>query len=131
MSVQEAFGRICQRVCESQGWELLPTGVHVRWPDGRHQLVALEFFEFENEELVRLYTTIGDATALAAERLALALKINARLAHGALAVKDDRLIMTDTLMLRDADPGEIEASLDYLAKTADYYEKTLFGTDQH
>jgi hypothetical protein len=39
--------------------------------------------------------------------------------------------MTDTLMLRDADSSEIEASIGYLAETADYYEKTLFETDQY
>ena len=39
--------------------------------------------------------------------------------------------MANTLLLKDADAAEIEASIGYLAETADYYEKTLFGTDQH
>jgi hypothetical protein len=60
-----------------------------------------------------------------------ALRINARLAHGALAVRDDALVMIDTLMLEDADAAEIEASIGYLAETADYYEKVLFGTDEY
>ena len=30
--------------------------------------------------------------------------------------------MVDTLILADADPGEVEATLDYLATTADDYE---------
>jgi hypothetical protein len=94
-------------------------------------VISLEFFEFESQELVRLYTVIGPADQLPTERLAMALKINARLAHGALAVLDGELIMANTLLLQDADAPEIEASIAYLAETADYYEKTLFGTDRH
>jgi hypothetical protein len=128
---KEAFARLCERVCRDQGWSLLPTGVQIFGPDGRQQVVSLEFFEFEDKGLVRLYSVIGSTHRLAAERLALALRVNARLAHGALAVRDDELVMTDTLLLADAGPGEISATLRYLAETADYYEKIFFGTDEH
>ena len=131
MATKEVFGELCRRVCAQQGWELLPTGVQVRFGDGRHQVVALEFLEYEGEELVRLFTTIGAVDGMTVRRLTAALRVNASLAHGALAVKDDELVMTDTLMLEDADPGEIEASIRYLAETADYYEKTIFGTDEY
>ena len=131
MATQEMFGQICRRVCEQQGWELLPSGVHVKFRDGRHQVVSLEFFESEREELVRLYTMIGEIDGMDVRRLVAALRINARLAHGALAVRDDALVMIDTLMLEDADASEIEASIGYLAETADYYEKVLFGTDEY
>jgi hypothetical protein len=128
---RETFARACERVCEQQGWQLLPEGVRVGLPGGRHQIVSLEFFEFEQEQLARLYSTIGRAEGLAPGRLALALQINARLAHGALAVRDGQLVILETLMLDEADAGEIEASVRYLAETADYYEKTLFGGDDH
>jgi len=120
-----------QRVCRERGWELLPSGVQVSWPNGRRQLVEVKFFQFQREELVRLYTTIGDVERMGAVRLMVALRINAELAHGCLAVNDDDLVMTDTLMLRDADSAEIEASIAYLAETADHYEQTIFGTDQY
>ena len=126
-----AFARLCERVCEEQDWKLLPTGVEVRWPEGRHQVVSLEFFEFDGGELVRLYSVVGEARTLPAERLALALQVNARLSHGALAVRDEQLIMTDTLLLEDAEVPQIRAALRYLAETADYYEKIFFGTDEH
>ncbi len=131
MSTKEAFGRICERVCEEQGWELQPSGVRIDYRDGRHQVVSLEFFESDGHDLVRLWSPIGDSRALGVERLALALQVNARLAHGALAVREEQLIMTETLLLRDADPGELRASLESLAATADYYEKIFFGTDEH
>lgn len=131
MATQQQFGELCRKVCAEQGWELLPSGVVVNWPDGRHQLVSLEFFEFRQEELVRLYSIIGSSRGLSAERLATALRVNATLAHGAIAVRDDDLIVVETLMLRDADPGEIEASIAYLAETADFYERMIFATDEH
>jgi hypothetical protein len=128
---EEVFARLCERVCRDEGWNLLPTGVQVFGADGRQQVVTLEFFEFEGSDLVRLSSTIGSTSALAPGRLGLALQVNARLAHGALAVSDGDLILTDTLILADADPGEVSATLRYLAETADYYEKIFFGTDEH
>lgn len=131
MATQESFAQICRSVCDAQGWELLPTGIVVRWGDGRHQVVSLEFFEFENQNLVRLFTTIGDIPDLSRDRLAMALRVNAGLAHGAIAIKYDELCMTATLVLEDADPGEVESVVSYLARTADYYERAFFGTDEH
>jgi hypothetical protein len=129
--IQEAFSDICRRVCEERGWRLSPSGVHVPLDDGRHQVVSLELFDHEDEDLVRLSSTIGEAARLTPVRLTIALRINAELAHGAFAVKDDHLIMVDTLMLEDTDASEFEASIRYLAQTADYYERVIFETDDH
>ena len=129
--MQESFAQICRSVCDAQGWELLPTGIVVRWGDGRHQVVSLEFFEAEDQELVRLFTTIGGIGDLSKERLSMALRVNAGLAHGAIAIKYDELCMTATLVLADADPGEVEAVVGYLSRTADYYERAFFGTDEN
>lgn len=131
MADQEHFAHICRRLCEERGWQLLPGGIEVPLPDSRKQLVGLEFFEFRNEELVRIHSTIGNALALPTGRLTAALRINGELAHGALAVREDDLVMVDTLSLTDADPAEIENAIAYLAESADYYEKNLFETDDH
>ena len=131
MANQEHFAQILKRVCRDRGWDLLPTGVQVSWPNDRRQLIEIEFFQFEREELLRLSTTIGEVDGMNAVRLTVALRINAELAHGCLAVREDHLVMTDTLMLRDADSAEIEASIGFLAENADYYEKTIFKTDQY
>jgi hypothetical protein len=128
---QVHFAQILKRVCRDRGWDLLPSGVNVSLPQDRAQLIEIEFFEFKHEELVRLFTTIGEVDSMSAVRLTVALRINTELAHGCLAIHEDHLVMTDTLMLRDADSAEIEASISYLAETADYYEKTLFETDQY
>jgi hypothetical protein len=131
LSSPDTFPEICRSVCEARGWDLNPTGVHVPLDGGRHQIVSLEVFDHEDHELVRLMSTIGEASKLTPVRLTIALRINAELAHGAFAVKDDHLVMVETLLLADADPGEVEASIRYLAQTADYYERVIFETDDH
>ncbi len=131
MAGQEHFAQILKRACRDRGWELLPTGISVSWPNGRRQLIELKFFQFKKEELVRLFTTIGEVAGMSVLRLTVALRTNAELAHGCLAIQEDHLVMTDTLMLRDAGLQVIEASISYLAETADHYEHTIFGTDQY
>ena len=125
----KAFAESCRIVCEQHNWELLPTGIVVRWGDGRHQLVSLEFFEFEREELVRLRSVIGPVNELRKEQLVSALRANAVLAHGALAIRGNELCVIDTLMLADADTAEIEAAIEYIARTADQYESAIFKSD--
>ena len=127
----ERFRELCERVCGEQGWELQPNGVHVPLDGGRRQVVALELFDFRDEVLVRLTTVIGAANGLSRARLGVALGLNAAIPHGAFAMRDDDLVMTDTLLLANLGPGELEASLRYLAETADRNELEIFGTDDH
>ncbi|MGH0037504.1 MAG: hypothetical protein ACQGVK_20950 [Myxococcota bacterium] len=131
MSAREQFDRICDQVCEEQGWGRSENQIEVKFEEGRRQIVFLEFFDFEGEELVRLYSVIGSVEAMNPLKLTQALRLNFGLPHGALAVHADELVMIDTLMVEDADPGEIEASAAYLAETGDHFEKTMFGSDQH
>jgi hypothetical protein len=131
VTTHEGFPKLLRQVCQERSWRLLPSGVRVPTSEDRHQLVELEFFQFKDEDLVRLHTTIGELEELSPTRLKIALHVNADLAHGCLAIKKDHLVMTDTLMLKDADYGEIEASIGFLAETADHFEKTIFETDQY
>ena len=123
------FSGLCEEICREEGWERLPNGIRVSWPNGRHQLIALEYFEQDGKEFVRFSTRIGPVDQLDEDRLVMALRVNSGLAHGALGVLHDSLVMVDTQLLRDADPAEISESIDYLARNADAYEKSLFGTD--
>ena len=82
--------------------------VEVKLESGRRQVVQLQFFEYEGREMVRLYTVIGSTERIRPTRLQFALELNYALPHGAMAVKDEQLVMVDTLILADADPGELE-----------------------
>jgi hypothetical protein len=131
MAGSEAFGAMCRRVCRERGWELLPSGIRVRLGSGRHQVVEIELFEARGRELVRLSTTIGSAREIGEERLGRTLRWNADLVLGAFAVRDGDLVMTETLLLRDADEGELDAAVGYLAETADHYERLIFQGDTY
>ena len=131
MTSEQRFRELCRDLCDHHGWELRPNGVHVPLPGGRGQVVSLDLFQFEERDMVRLTTVIGSASAANTVRLNIAMRLNAELAHGAFAVREDDLIMTDTLLLADVDPDELEGALRYLAETADRHEEQIFGTDQH
>jgi hypothetical protein len=131
VSAREQFERVYAEVCEAEGWVFSAGQVDVKLEGGRHQVLTLDYFAHESAEMVRFHTTIGSTTRIRSERLTAALNINFSLPHGSLAVKDEMLLMVDTLMLADADPGEVRATLSYLAETADYYERTMFGPDAY
>jgi hypothetical protein len=127
----ERFRNMCEQLCSELGWQLRPNGIHVPLAAGRGQVVALELFEYRDEVLVRLSTVIGPSDGPARARLGVAMRLNAEVPHGCFAIRDGELVMTDTLLFADANPGELEASLRYLAEAADRSELEIFGTDDH
>lgn len=131
MSERESFDRVYRAVCQARDWLGGPDQVEVKLESGRRQIIHLEFFEHEGRPMVRFHTVIGSTERIRATRLHFALELNYALPHGSMAVKDDHLVMVDTLILADADPGEVEATLAYLASTADDYEASMFGPDAH
>jgi hypothetical protein len=120
-----------QRICEQNGWAYEDGTATIRLAEDRQQVVHCDVFEAEDEELLRVYTIIGDFDKLTDVRIQAALSINAHLVHGALAVVDDQLVMVDTFRLAAADPEEVTRSIRFLAGKSDHYEKTMFGTDAH
>jgi hypothetical protein len=128
---REAFDRICTEVCAGNGWALEGRRIDVPLDGGRHQKVSIEDFAFEGAALVRLVSTIGNAARVEPLRLVGALRINFGLPHGALAIRGDDLVMVDTVQPGRTEASELEASVRYLAETADRFERTMFGPDAH
>ena len=118
MSAREQFEGLFVEVCASRDWICQSDQVEVKLESGRRQVVHLAYFEHEGRAMVRFHTVIGSTERIRAGRLQYALEINFSLPHGAMAVRSDELVMVDTLILADADPGEIEASRESLAATA-------------
>jgi hypothetical protein len=125
------FEGVLAEVCASRDWVFGAGKVDVKLEGGRGQIVILDYFVHESTEMVRMHTTIGSITRIHGDRLATALDINFGLPHGSLAVKDDMLVLVDTQIMSDADRGEVIGALSYLAETADYYERTMFGPDSY
>lgn len=131
MVTRESFADILRTICVERGWELLPSGVNVKHADGRHQVIHFELFDNREREGVRLTSMIGEAKGMSYEQMKQALRANMNLAHGALALHHDELCLTETLSLDEAEAGEIESAVEFIADLADMYEKILFGTDRH
>jgi len=131
MSARDAFLGRCAEVCEARQWVSSQGQVDVKLDGGRHQVIRFEYLEHDGRELARLVTTIGSTERIRADRLTHALRMNYGLPHGAMAMKDEMLVMVDTLVLAFADMGEIEASILYLAEMADRMEQSIFGPDSY
>ena len=131
LSGTERFEEMCEQVCEKRGWTRTAHQIDVPTSGDRHQTVYLSFFEFEERAMVRLHTVIGSTARIRPERLIFALELNFSLPHGCLAVQKDNLVIVQTLVLGEADSIELESSVDFLAKTGDQYEASLFAQDEH
>jgi hypothetical protein len=129
--LEARFAEKCREVCDAHHWELIPTGVLVRFGDGRRQVVSLEFFEFEQQELVRLSSAIGPVADLSRDELATALRSNAEIAHGALAIMDEELALVDTLLIEGLEVSALAATIEFLATSADEMERVVFQADSH
>ena len=97
----------------------------------RRQGVTVVEFKDEGEVMIRFTTRIGPVGSLESPRLRAALELNVRLPHGCLAVEGDHLVMTDTRPLRTTTSKSSGDAIHYIARQADVYEKSIFGTDIH
>ncbi|MAI81044.1 MAG: hypothetical protein CL917_19040 [Deltaproteobacteria bacterium] len=131
VTAKEKFDQVCAEVCERLNWTRTTNSIEVPLGKTRSQTVELDFFVHEAQEMVRLHTSIGSTRRIRPERLSFALELNFNLPHGSLAVKNDTLVLVDTLVLGEVDAIEFESSANFLAKTGDQYELTLFGVDEN
>jgi len=119
-------------VCEQNAWDCEEHQAVIPVADGRTQTVFQDVIDdHDGEQLMRLYTIIGDASIMDEIRLRAALGINNRLRHGALAIMDNQLVLTDTFLLGHTDKTELEESILYIARKADDFERFIFQTDTH
>lgn len=125
------FESVLKEVCEANGWALAGSEATISLPGGRSQKVRWEKFGHEGREMARLYTSIGGGESLTSIRLESALRLNFSLPHGAFALNQGKLVMTETFLVADADASEVESSMRFLAEAGDRYEKLIFGTDRH
>ena len=122
---------VIEKICKKHGWKFTGNAAIVPLPGGRAQAVQIQEFEADGEEMARFFTIIGSADILNETRLRAALRANANMGHGALAILEGQLAILDTFMLREADQDEVRASIEFMAQTADDYERLIFRTDEN
>ncbi|MGE3314997.1 MAG: serine/threonine-protein kinase [Planctomycetaceae bacterium] len=106
--------------------------VEVRLPTGRRQIVVIERSRNAADNLVTLSSVCGTAQK---EFLEYALRLNAEIAHGSLAVReiDDRamFVMLNSYPAATVDVEEIRRSVLEMADEGDAFEMLLSSYDQH
>ncbi|KIG12153.1 hypothetical protein DB30_01836 [Enhygromyxa salina] len=127
----ETIIQTLQNICQAAGWSYSEGRVSIPLDGARSQKIALDSFDEDGETYVRFYSVIGPVKSLNNNRLTAALRLNARMRFGALAIHDDKLAVVDTFLIREADASEVQQSLAYMAMTADRYEQAIFHTDEN
>lgn len=102
--------------------------LQLRFPDGRGQSVFLE----QEDDLVHVYSTCCPADA---DHHAFALRLNAQLLHGAVAIRRiggvDHFVMLDNLPIATVDAEALQRGVVAVAHRADEVERQLTGQDRH
>ena len=122
---------VFESVCKAKNWKFSDSSTNVPLPNDRHQILYFEKHQEAGETMMRVYSIIGGSDILDEQRMLTALNINYRLQYGALAVREDKLILTENFLLRDADEDEVAQTLVYIANQADQYEKLIYGIDRN
>ena len=122
---------VFKAICDKNGWECRGNEAVLSLDAGRQQSVFMETSAEGGEDILRIYSVIGDAGVLDESRMRSALNLNYRLRHGALGIRENQLVLTDTFLTREADHDEVRLSVEYLARTADQHEKHIYGTDKN
>lgn len=105
--------------------------VNMQLDDGRHQVLTIEPSRREGRAFLRITTPVAKATELKPQQLKQVLQLNASLLYGAFALLGDELILTDTIDRGPQDDPEVCARImAHVARTADNYEKMVFGRDR-
>jgi hypothetical protein len=126
------FGEVFDGICGKNGWPVRGSEATLSLTGGRSQKVLWTQFRHEGKDMARLHSTIGAAGTDAPVRLeSAALRLNFNLPHGAIAIHEGNLVLCETFLVADADPGEVESSVRFIAEMADRYEKQIFGTDRN
>ena len=120
---------LLSRLGASRGWEVDGRFVTVNVTGGRTQTVRCEEVDEGDGLMVRVSTDIGQADQLDEKRLRAALGLNWRLRHGCLAIHAQQIKMTHFLEAKRLPETILVEVVEYLALTADTYEKHLFGVD--
>jgi hypothetical protein len=107
--------------------------VEVKLKDGRKQTVTLSASRRKDGvELIHIFTRCGPVTD---DTRIWALKTNADLTQGALAVQDldgeEKLVLMNCYLLEECSPREIALGLREIAFYGDWIEKKLTGLDEY
>jgi hypothetical protein len=104
--------------------------ITVEFENARSQEVLVMLSEDESgDRVINCYGIIVKVKADYAELYKYALKMNAVIDYGAIALMEDALVLRNTLLLEDCEPHQFVKSLTYVAAKSDEIEENLTSKD--
>lgn len=94
----------------------------------RHQEVRLESTVDEGESILRVTTEIGPVSKFAPEKFKELLILNGSLNHGAFALIDGKIVLTDAATSQQI--SDLRRKCRHMARKADQMEKMFLGVDR-
>ncbi len=124
------FGSFLTQVCGSQRWAMAQGqgGYRVEVPTevGRSQVVNVsQGRDPDGRSLAWIWSVVCETTGIGDPYYLL--RLNADLPYGALAVRDNHVVLTETQLMETADTEEVMRAIFYVAKYADDLEKQVYG----
>ena len=121
-----------RQLASERGWRVAGSSAVLDLPGGRTQAVQVSLEQrHDGTRILRLVTYVGQADRIDGARAQAALALNARLAHGAFAIAEDRFCLLDVLEADAVSDDSLAHAIEYMAATADRCEALLFGADAH
>jgi len=117
------------KICAAAGWKQVAAAVDLDLDGERSQRVMHEMYDDGDERLLRVYSVVGPASVLDERRIRAALGLNWRLKYGAIAIWENKLVVTRSFLERDVDEDELRLAIEFIARTADEYEKHIYRRD--
>jgi hypothetical protein len=103
----------------------------LEFEDNRKQEVVISLDHDESgDRVISCVSTIAKVKADHSELFKYALKLNATIDYCAIALKNETLVLKNTLLLEDCDPHQFMKALIYVAAKADELEEMLTQKDE-
>jgi hypothetical protein len=118
-------------VCLRKHWQYDGRQATVTLEGGRRQIITFEEFLLDGEDMLRFFTVVGPVDILSPIQLDAVLRLNYSHAYGAMAICGYDLIMVDTLLLKHDCHEQLAYAIQFMAETADRYEREIYRTDHH
>jgi hypothetical protein len=124
------------KVCADNGWSHETHRIVVQLEGGRSHDVMLQEYEAKGHTFLRLYSFLGDPSSIDERQLRAALRLNWTLPYGAVGIasfddQGEKLLLCDSVLVANIEPDRLKLAIQYMAQTADDYEKHVFGDDVH
>jgi hypothetical protein len=110
---------------DGEEWE-----IQLSVPDDRKQIIKAYMFQEMEQDILRVYSIVGERKEFSDSRLISTLELNISLLYGAFALFAGNLVLTTTIPCTTSN-DQAAAIITYVARMADSYELMNIGLDKN